>query len=455
MQLEYKWSINCTPYFFRGRLFFMGAEMKKKLNARMGLQEANYKQYANSLFDTTVKFGINKEKTYLLLSELIGNSDSSVKKEINQKRIPANYVEAIRYILHSDSIYEDYFSLLLPFYRDQDSKESLIKMKMELLKEKKKQPFWDKWIKLNEIIKTDYKEKNIVLDYFEKEEVNVDLPIQNTIQEIHFVLCSNSNKIQKKYQELYTKIDRRLNIYERVYRVLFYLSYYSWICALQERMELSKAEVGLKEKIREISFVKIADYMNELKHLTEEKSESDLNLRKTVRLLDLYYIGNKSMSDYEGKFFLLSSDKRELFLKQSSEILNQMKPKQKDELLYRVWHKYYHFLYLQKLVEDEILNKNYFEVSERIRMALESLEDIQKAGRGGFNRIRIKCIYHKRFLEFISSSIEAYLLEKETNAQFESTSKKDQNFKHNVFTYDDRFIGTLDWMKKQREIIVS
>ena len=86
--------------------------MKKKLNARMGLQEANYKQYANSLFDTTAKFGINKEKTYLLLSELIGNSDSSVKKEINQKRIPANYVEAIRYILHSDSIYEDYF----PFY---------------------------------------------------------------------------------------------------------------------------------------------------------------------------------------------------------------------------------------------------------------------------------------------------------------------------------------------------
>ena len=70
MQLEYKWSINCTPYFFRGRLFFMGAEMKKKLNARMGLQEANYKQYANSLFDTTAKFGINKEKTYLLLSEL-------------------------------------------------------------------------------------------------------------------------------------------------------------------------------------------------------------------------------------------------------------------------------------------------------------------------------------------------------------------------------------------------
>ena len=198
--------------------------MKKKINIRMGLQEANYKQYANSLFDTTAKFGINKEKTYLLLSELIGNSDSSVKKEINQKRIPAHYVEAIRYILHSDSIYEDYFSLLLPFYRDQDSKESLIKMKMELLKEKKKQPFWDKWIKLNETIKIDYKEKNIVLDYFEKEEVNVDLPIQNTIQEIHFVLCSNSNKIQKKYQELYTKIDRRLNIYERVYRVLFYLS---------------------------------------------------------------------------------------------------------------------------------------------------------------------------------------------------------------------------------------
>ncbi|MBK6605265.1 MAG: hypothetical protein IPO06_08495 [Leptospiraceae bacterium] len=429
--------------------------MKSKSNARMGLQEANYKQYANILFESTSKFGINKEKTYLLLSVLIGNSDSSVKKEMSQKRIPANYVEAIRYILHSDSIYVDYFSMLLPFYRDQDSKESLIKMKLEVLKEKKKQPYWDKWIRLYEIKKTEVDEKNNVLDYFQKEEVNVDLPIAHAIKNIHLILCPNSNLnlIKKNYQELYTKIDNRLNIYERVYRSVFYLTYYSWLCALGHRTELSKTEASLKEKIREISFVKVEECIRELKELTSEKKEKDSNLRKTVRLLDLYYAGNKSMSDYEGSYHSLFSDKRTLFLMQSAEILNQMKPIQEDELLYRVWHRYYNFLYLQKLVEDEILNKNYFEIPERIRVALDCLEDIQRICRGGFNRIRIKCIYHKRFLEFIWSSIEAYLLEKETLSQFGSPSKRKQN--HNSFSYDDRFNETVNWMKEQREIIVT
>ena len=199
--------------------------------------------------------------------------------------------------------------------------------------------------------------------------------------------------------------------------------------------------------------MKVEECIRELKELTSEKKEKDSNLRKTVRLLDLYYAGNKSMSDYEGSYHSLFSDKRTLFLMQSAEILNQMKPIQEDELLYRVWHRYYNFLYLQKLVEDEILNKNYFEIPERIRVALDCLEDIQRICRGGFNRIRIKCIYHKRFLEFIWSSIEAYLLEKETLSQFGSPSKRKQN--HNSFSYDDRFNETVNWMKEQREIIVT
>jgi hypothetical protein len=429
--------------------------MGSKANVQMGQQEADYKQYTTSLFDSTSKFGINKEKTYLLLSILIGNSDLSVKKIFSQRKIAANYVEAIRYILHADTIYEDYFSMLLPFYRDQDSKESLIKMKMDILKQKKKQPFWEKWIRLNEFIKKiEFSEKVEVLDYFKKEAENVDLPLEETVESIHIVLCANAKLIKtNNYKDLFTKIDHRIHIYERIYRFIFYLSYYSWLRELSYRAELTKSEAILKEKIREISFLNLEKYIGELKELTSEKKEKDQNLRKTVRLLDLYFTGNKSMSDYEGKYHLLSSDKRALFLVASAAILNQMKPIQEDELLYRVWHKYYNFLYLQRLVENEILNKNYFEIPERIRVALDSLEDIQKTCRGGFNRIRIKCIYHKRFLEFIWSSIEAYLLEKETLSQFGSTSKRKQN--HNTFTYDERFIETVEWMKAQREIIIN
>lgn len=430
--------------------------MRNKAIVPMGLQEANYKQYANSLFDSTSKFGINKEKTYLLLSILIGNSDSSIKKEFSRKRIPENYIESIRYILHADTIYVDYFSMLLPFYRDQDSKESLIRMKLEILKQKKKQPFWDKWIKLNEFIKkTDYQEKSEILDFFKKEAVNVDLPIANAIANIHSLLCPNTNLIKKKYSDLHSKIDARLNIYERVYRVVFHLSYYSCLRGFLYRERLAKSEevLFLKDSRREISFAKAAEYIGELKELAVEKFENDFNLRKTIRLLELYCAGDKSMSDYEGRFDTLSSGKQELFLRQSGKILKTHKPIPEDELLYRVWHKYYHFLYLQKLVENEILNKNYFEIPERIRVALDCLEDIQRICRGGFNRIRIKCIYHKRFLEFIWSSIEAYLLEKETLSQFGSPSKRKQN--HNSFSYDDRFNETVNWMKEQREIIVT
>lgn len=65
-------------------------------------------------------------------------------------------------------------------------------MKLEVLKEKKKQPYWDKWIRLYEI-KRRKSMKNNVLDYFQKEEVNVDLPIAHAIKNIHLILCPNSN----------------------------------------------------------------------------------------------------------------------------------------------------------------------------------------------------------------------------------------------------------------------
>ncbi len=424
-------------------------EMKNEPNNQIGLQEANYKQYANELYKTTAQFGINKERTYLLLSILIGNSEASIKKEFSQKKIPAKYIEAIRYILMASSLYIDYFALLLPFYRDQDGKESLIKIKIDLLKRNKKQPYWDKWIQLVEMKLSSYYEKNIVLEYFKKEAENLNTSLEETVSSIHTTLCLKSGFIKKNYFDLYTKIDRRIQIYERVYRSIFYLTYYSWIFSFIRHYKHSLSESSLKEKVRKICFTQVENYIKELKELTDEKLEEDIYLRKTVRLLDLYYSGNRSMIDHEGNFSTLSKVQRESFLKQSREILNKMSPLPEDELLYRVWFKYYYFIYLQKLVEHEIHNQNYLEVSEKIRTALESLEDIQRTCRGGFNRIRIKCVYHKRYLEFIGNSIEAYLLEKETISHFGISNIKFPN--HNSFSYDDHFIETIEWMKKEKK----
>jgi hypothetical protein len=426
--------------------------MKPKDTLRVGLQEANYKQYANHLFSVTTKYGINKEKTYLLISLLIGNSESSVKKEFSKKRIPASYIDPIRYILHADSIYMDYFAVLLPFYRDQDGKESLIKMKIDILKQRKKQPYWEKWIRLYEINLYDYSEKDTVIEYFQHEAENLETSIEDAVHSIHEILCSKSNSIKKHYSSLYEKIDKRIHIYERIYRSIFYLTYYSWLRELGARKEISNSEWNLTETMREISFTRVQKYIQELQNLTRDNSEEDLQIKKTVRLLDLYYSGNRSMSDYEGKFSQLASSQREDFLEKSSEILKKMQPVSEDELVYRVWFKYYYFLYLQKLVEHEVYNKNYFEVPERVKIALESLEEIQRTCRGGFNRIRIKCIYHKRFLEFIWSSIEAYLLEKETISQFGGISSPLRN--HNHFTYDDQFFDTIEWMKEQRKFLI-
>jgi len=277
--------------------------------------------------------------------------------------------------------------------------------------------------------------------------------VKEVVDSIHLELCSNTYLIRKNYSPLFTAIDKRIHIYERVYRSWFYISYFAWVRGLLYRSELTRSEALFAERIRETSFRVVEKYVNELKELTSDKLEEDSNLSKTVRLLELYYGGNKSMSDYEGRFYVLSSGKRSLFLRQSGEILEIYKPTQEDELIYRVWHKYYTFLYLQKFVENEICNQNYFEISERTRVALDCLEEIQNICRGGFNRIRIKCIYHKRYLEFILNSIEAYLLEKETIRQFGTNSKRSQS--HNRFSYDEKFNETVEWMIEQRKIIIS
>lgn len=446
-----KLGIKCTPNYLEDFCFYVGEIMRKKTDNRMGLQEGNFKQYANRLFEATSKMGINKEKTYLLLSLLIGNSDSSVKKEFSRKRIPASYIDPIRYVLHADTIYIDYFSILLPFYRDQDGKESLIKMKIDILKQRKKQPYWDKWIRLYETKLSDFSDKNIVLEYFQKEAESLEVSIQESVEGIHFLLCSKSLAIKKNFLDLYQKIDKRIHIYERIYRSIFYLTYFSWIREWGSRNRLSATETRLIEKVREISFSKIELYLQELKDVCFIESEEDPILRKSIRLLDLYYSGNRSMCDHEGNFATLPKAKRDSFLDKSNAILKTMQPTIEDELLYRVWHKYYYFLYLQKLVEQDIHDKNYFEVPQRVRLALDFLEDIQKTCRGGFNRIRIKCIYHKRYLEFIWNSIEAYLLEKETLSQFGGISFPNRN--HNHFTDDEYFTDTLEWMKEQKKSI--
>lgn len=430
----------------------------------MGLQEENYKEYADHLFKVTKKFGIKKGETHRLLSHLLvkserfrdSNSNDSIavdtiKDVFDERRISAKYVDVIRYILHADTLYIRYFEVYLPFYRDQDGKESLIDIKMEKLKQKV--PFWYKWRILNLNYRNfDPKDTSSLLKYFKDEEEIISNDNLETVEAIHNSLCDKYEKLKKpsSSKQLFEKIDKRIHIYERIYRCIFYLAYYSWIRESNARKTVHKNELDLQEKIRATAFEKVRQYLEELNDRIKE--ETDYNLNKTIRLLWLYYAGNKSMSDYEGSFPDLSKEKIKIFLDASQDILNFVQPKPEDELVYRVWHKYYYYLYLQMLVQNEIINKNYFEALDKINIAQESLKDIQGTCRGGFNRIRIKCIYHKRYLDFILNSIEAYLQEKETFNQFGSDGK---TITRENYFYDDSFDVTLKDMQTVRMEILK
>lgn len=443
--------------------------MKKK-DKEMGLQEENYKEYRDDFYAVIDKLGMTKENSYQLLSLLITKdknfrnqkhtndteqniSETTIKTQFTKnKTIPATYLPAIRYILHASNIYTNYFSTLLPFYLDEDAKESLIHLKMEKLKTNV--PYWDKWIELNKRRRNySREEKNATLNFFKNKAEEIVSDELNSVDTIHLILCENYKKILERpslYLKVYEAIDKRLHIYERIYRCLFYLSYFSWFRSAEVRIDLTSSELVLKEKVRVESFQKANQYLTEVKERLKE--ESDVNLRRTVRLLELYHLGNESMSDYEGNYLDLTKEKRSIFFEKSKLTLEKIFPKPQDELVFRVWYKYFYFLYLQKLVQAEIQDQNYYEVLDKIDLAQEGLLDIQKTCRGGFNRIRIKSIYHKRYLDFIYNSIEAYLLEKETSTQFGNAPTP--AYLEEYF-YDESFVDTINWMKDQRKIIVK
>lgn len=394
---------------------------------KMNESKLLFKEYEKYILEALKSLKLKKNSFYNFISKEVGSSEHSIQKSFKDKKLPKKYLKIIEFFLFSSNYHEIFFEISFDFYMDKDI--SLGSKNFEELKNKGENYFfyWEKWLKLVKNKKSlEFDSKKIIDDFkTEFEEIKKtslsefkDNKISDYIEVLNF----------KNFTEEIQKIKERIFILEGFYRILFCLVYVSRLKRYFKTDFSRKENHDLDKNTEEI--FQIGE--NILEELEVKITKDNLEFLETLELLKLNFYGNRSIYDFSWEYANFPIDKFEEVIKKSKFHLGNVKPNLKKNIIYKVWTSLYNFYVLQKEIELELKKENYLNCIDLIDDGINLLLQIQKNCRSSFTRIHLKTIYHKRDLEFKKTSLEAYILEQNTEGVFR------KNFDNwDSFSYDE------------------
>lgn len=409
-----------------------------------------YKFYGQTLLNAwnNRKEKRTKERLYEILAVLhkIGCTADVVQQNFNRNRsIPQKLLDGVLLLLIDTDFYLSFLDVgMLPradiYNSERVSRKYYENLKIMLAET---DDFWGRWVTLHELR---YQSTLLSNEEKEKKYLKIFDEYKSPITEKKF-FTEELKKLKEIEPKLAEHIQYKMDILNLFYKLCFNLSYRSWI----------KNSIYYVDK--EEFFNKIHPIDNSIKdsfdEIEKKLSENPLLKEKfyyDFRIHELYYKGSKLIGSETKPFIELSQKKRMEMVKTGKKLLEETIPNSKDNLQYRVWHKYYHYLNVQREAENLLLDKNYIEGLEKYKEAYSMLKEMESQIAGGFFTILLKIKYQKRGVSYIINSMEAFLLEKQLEDPYGYEYRLNEERQK---SRDSTFDRIQEWMINLRKDIFS
>lgn len=431
-----------------------------------------YEFYALPLCEYWTKKGRRDNFLHRVLA-ILHNDKTKTAKHVrdNLRRdhsVPEDLFQAILFLLIETDFYQKFFDMGLTPRMDffNSERRTMDQYQYLSLLTDEKDNLWGRWLKLfrlrydfNENIGNENKQgEQQQKAMFKQVEKNIsDQTIEKEFEEYFEKVKHHKTKLkQKKLKQSFNMLKENLcsdifskfEIINLFFRLSFYETYRSW---LRGRYLYKKEDGNKKDRIdaeKEIDRAgrQADDILKKMDAMDFKKDHSAFY--EDYRMMRLYHMGSNLIGTKTLHFKKFDISERDEYLDRGEKLLKEMEPNVTDTLQYHIWFQYYRYLHLQRKMEHCLAQTKVREGLIRLENALEALKELEAKTQGGFSRILLKVKYQKRGLEFIKSSLEAMLLEKELEQPFGSEYQINEQQQANK---DSSFQRTQAWIKEIRK----
>lgn len=232
-------------------------------------------------------------------------------------------------------------------------------------------------------------------------------------------------KSHKRFHNIYENIKERYEIFDAFFKMSFHLNYVGFLRNTgyffeNDNSNFSNYQQWIKNALTEAGLCLES---------VGKRVEKHKELYNDYRMYHLYKHGSDLIGDSLVPFINLEEKERKCILEISEKDIDLMKPEKSDTLQYRIWFQYYRLIHRIRDSEHSLKCGEYGPGRQKLLLAYNSCEDLEKLITGQYVRILLKVKYHKRNLHFLITTIESYFIEKELESPYRQayTSPKERH----------------------------
>jgi hypothetical protein len=443
--------------------FIMAEKIKEKKDKSGRLL---YEFYAVPLLHYWEK----KKRKRITLNRMLACLESKDRELVNDNlkgcSVPLTLLKGILFLLIETDFHQQFFDIGLTPRIDHfnSEKKAMEHYRYLSLLVSENDPIWGRWLNLFEL-RYDFnenerrlgKDPNNQEELFKEIENHLSLwpGFRDYLQKLETCEADLTRDKEKKEfnalkKEICSHISSKFKIINLFFQLSFYETWRGWL--RNQYLYKRKDEAGRKAAEEKIASLK-AEADNVLKQM------EDMNFRdkhpafyEDYRMMRLYHLGTNLIGTPTVHFKKFDHKERLNYLEEGEKLLEQMAPEIGDTFQYRIWFEYYRYLHLQREMEHCLAKNRIREGLIKAETALNALKDLEDKIQGGFSKILLKAKYQKRGLEYIISTLEAMLLEKELEQPYGLEYRINERQQANKDTSFERIQA---WMKTIRKNVLG
>ncbi len=425
-----------------------------------------YKFYADPL---KIYWKKREDSFFYRIIDVLQKKKTDIRRNLGRDRsVPSELLQEILFLLIETDFHQQFFDIgLMPRIDHFSSERKAMKHYRHLsLLVSEEDRIWGRWLKLYELRydfnENEYSAGKNLRNQQEKLFKEIDEDIEHNLPGFMGYLnklenCRTDLKQSKKKEifndlkkELYFNISSKFRMINLFFQLSFYETWREWLRnEYLYRREDEEGRKAAEEKIDSLK-AKADDVLKEMEDMNFRENHSAFY--EDYRMMRLYHLGNNLIGTKTAHFKDIISDERCEYLKEGERLSEQMKPEPADTFQYHIWFEYYRYLHLQRKMEHCLAENRIREGLIKAEDALNALRDLEYKIQGGLSKILLKVKYQKRCLEYIKSSLEAMLLEKELEQPYGFEYRINEQQQANKDTSFERIQA---WMKKIRKHLFS
>ncbi|GEM_PF-3025293 len=439
--------------------------MRKKESGYQG--HLLYKFYADPL---KMYWKEREDSFFYRIITVLQKKKTDIRRNLGRDRsVPSELLQEILFLLIETDFHQQFFDIGLTPRIDHfnSEKKAMEHYRYLSLLVSKEDRFWGRWLQLYEL-RYDFNENECEAgenfrDHQEELFKKIDKEIEDNrsfqpgfteyLQKLENY--ENDLKQSKKKEafnalkkELCSNISCKFKIIALFFQLSFYETWREWLRnEYLYRREDEEGRKAAEEKIDRLK-TKADDVMKKMDAMNFK--ENHPAFYEDCRMMRLYHLGTDLIGTKTLHFKDLDPAERREYLEKGERLSEQMKPDIADTLQYHIWFEYYGYLHLQREMEDCLAENRIREGLIKAETALNALKDLEDKIQGGFSKILLKIKYQKSGLEYIKSSLEAVLLEKELEQPYGLEYRINEQQQADKNTSFERIQA---WMKEIRKNI--